>query len=62
MTPLQTRTYTARETAQLLGIGHSTLTQAVREGRADHLEPIRVGETMRFPRRLIDQITHGTTA
>lgn len=56
---LEARTYSARETATLIGIGYSTLCQAVREGRADHLKPIRVGETMRFPRYHIDAITLG---
>lgn len=50
------KTYTARETAALLGIGHTTLCRHVREGTADHLRPIRVGQTIRFPRAHIDRL------
>lgn len=50
------RTYTAAEVAEMLGIGHSTLCRHVRDGNAQHLHPIRVGTTIRFPRTHIDQL------
>lgn len=48
------RTYSAAETAAILGIGKATLTDHVRAGTAGHLNPIRVGRTLRFPKATID--------
>ena len=56
------RTYTARETADLLGIGHTTLCRHVRTGGADRLKPIVVGNTIRFPRTHIDALLEGEAA
>lgn len=56
------RTYTARETADLLGIGHTTLCRHVKTGGADHLKPIVVGTTIRFPRAHIDSLLEGEAA
>ena len=56
---VKARTYSAAETAAILGIGKSTLTDHVREGTADHLHPIRVGRTIRFPMNVIDGLVGG---
>lgn len=56
------RTYTVPEVAELLGIKLSTLYQQVREGRAGHLRPIRVGTVTRFPRTHIDRLLEGEAA
>ena len=53
------RTYTLREVADILGVPYSTLAQQVREGKADHLRPIRVGTRTVFPRIHIDHLTEG---
>ena len=53
---VKARTYTVAETAQILGIGTSTLHEHVRKGTADHLHPVRVGKTTRFPKSTIDKI------
>lgn len=60
--PRQARTYSARETAEIIGVPYSTLTEMVREGRVDHLRPIRVGRQTRFPKVHIDRLTEGTAA
>lgn len=49
-------TYSVPETAALLGFATSTLYQQVREGRADHLKPIRLGTKTRFPKSHIDRL------
>lgn len=54
------RTYTARETADILGIGHTTLCRHVKTGAADHLKPIVVGQTIHFPIAHIDDIAPPT--
>lgn len=51
-----TRTYSAAETSQILGIAKSTITTAVRENRAPHLHAIRVGKALRFPKNVIDEL------
>lgn len=56
---VKARTYSAAETAAILGIGKSTLHDHVRAGTADHLHPIRVGTTTRFPKATIDALTAG---
>ena len=53
------RTYSAAETARILGIGKSTLTDHVRKGTAKHLRPIRVGDALRFPMAVIDDLAGG---
>lgn len=53
------RTYSAAETATILGIGKSTLTDHVRNGTAEELRPIRVGKTIRFPMSVIDSLAGG---
>lgn len=53
---VRARTYTVAETAQILGIGKSTLHEHVRNGTVDHLHPVRVGKTTRFPKITIDEI------
>lgn len=62
MTLHEPRTYTAAETAAILGIGKSTLHDHVRAGTANHLHPVRVGTTVRFPRTVIDNLTTGATS
>lgn len=56
---VKSRTYSAAETAAILGIGKSTLHDHVRAGTADHLHPIRVGTTTRFPKATIDALAAG---
>ena len=50
------KTYSAAETAAILGIAKSTITTAVRENRAGHLHAIRVGKALRFPKNVIDAL------
>ena len=56
------RTYSAQETAEILGIGKSTITKWVREGKAQQLAPIKLGTAIRFPRTIIDQLAPKETA
>ena len=50
------RTYSAQETADILGISKSTICKWAREGKAQQLAPIKLGEALRFPRAVIDQL------
>ncbi|WP_288858172.1 helix-turn-helix domain-containing protein [uncultured Corynebacterium sp.] len=50
------RTYSAAETAAILGISKSTICKWVRLGEAEQLKPIKVGEALRFPRVVIDAL------
>lgn len=50
------RTYSAAETAAILGMSKSTICKWVREGEADQLKPIKLGEALRFPRVVIDAL------
>lgn len=52
-------TYSAAETAAILGFGKSTLLEHVAKGTADHLKPIRLGRAIRFPKTTIDQLAKG---
>lgn len=54
---IKCRTYSAADTALILGIGKSTLLENVNRGDADHLRAIRVGTTIRFPIAVIDELT-----
>lgn len=56
---VKARTYSAAETAQILGIGKSTLHDHVRAGTADHLHPVTVGRATRFPMSVIDALAGG---
>lgn len=56
---VKSRTYSAAETAAILGIGKSTLHDHVRAGTAKHLHPIRVGTATRFPKATIDALAAG---
>lgn len=56
---IKCRTYSAADTALILGIGKSTLLDNVNRGSAKHLRAIRVGNTVRFPRVVIDALTEG---
>ena len=56
---VKARTYSAAETAAILGIGKSTLHDHVRAGKVDHLHPIRVGTVTRFPKATIDALAGG---
>ncbi|MBA1835424.1 helix-turn-helix domain-containing protein [Corynebacterium wankanglinii] len=56
---IKCRTYSAADTALILGIGKSTLLENVNRGDADHLRAIRVGTTIRFPIAVIDGLTAG---
>ena len=58
-TAVKARTYSSAEAAAILGIGKSTLTRHVSEGTADHLHPVRVGSTLRFPKNIIDNLADG---
>lgn len=58
-TAVKARTYSVAETAAILGIGKSTLHDHVRAGTADHLHPVRVGSTLRFPKNIIDNLADG---
>lgn len=50
------RTYSAQETADILGISKSTICKWAREGKAQQLAPIKLGTAIRFPRVVIDQL------
>lgn len=50
------RTYSAAETAEIIGISKSTICKWVRDGKADQLAPIKVGHALRFPRAVIDRL------
>lgn len=50
------RTYTVAEVSAILGIAQSTIYEMVRESRAGHLYPIRVGRAVRFPKNVIDNL------
>jgi len=56
---VKARTYSAAETAAILGFGKTTLLEHVRTGRADHLHPVRLGRAIRFPKATIDAIAEG---
>ena len=56
---LQARTYSAAETAAILGIGKSTLHDHVRAGTANHLHPIKLGRATRFPKAIVDKLAAG---
>lgn len=56
---LKARTYSAAETAAILGIGKSTLHDHVRAGTAKHLNPIKLGRATRFPKTTIDALAGG---
>lgn len=56
MTLPQPRTYSAAEVASITGISKSTICKWVREGKANHLHPIKLGNALRFPRTVIDQL------
>lgn len=56
------RTYSAQETADILGISKSTICKWAREGKADQLAPIKLGTAIRFPRAVIDQLAPKETA
>ena len=55
------RTYSAQETADILGISKSTICKWAREGKAQQLAPIKLGTAIRFPRAVIDQLAPQTT-
>lgn len=54
----ESKTYTVSESALILGIPESTLYRQLRDGKAEHLRPIRVG-VWRLPRRIIDALANG---
>lgn len=56
---VKARTYSAAETAAILGIGKSTLHDHVRAGTANHLHPIKLGRATRFPKATIDKLAGG---
>lgn len=56
---VKARTYSAAETAAILGIGKSTLHDHVRAGTANHLHPIKLGRATRFPKTTIDKLAAG---
>ena len=56
---VKARTYSAAETAAILGIGKSTLHDHVRAGTANHLHPIKLGRATRFPKATIDALAGG---
>lgn len=56
---VKARTYSAREAADILGIGKSTIHDHVRNGTAAHLHPVRVGQAVRFPKTVIDALAGG---
>ncbi|MDK8637506.1 helix-turn-helix domain-containing protein [Corynebacterium imitans] len=59
---VRARTYSVAETAAILGVGKSTLTDHVRNGTAVELSPVRVGRTVRFPMAVIDRLASGDAA
>ena len=52
------RTMTVPQAAEALGIPASTLYQAIRENRAKHLHPIRIGNTPRIPTSVVDRLAN----
>lgn len=56
------RTYSAQETADILGISKSTICKWAREGKAQQLAPIKLGTAIRFPRAVIDKLAPKETA
>lgn len=50
-----TRTYTAQEVADMLGVALSTLIRQTRAGQLKELRPIQVGNRFLFPRTTVDQ-------
>lgn len=56
---VKARTYSAAETAAILGIGKSTLHDHVRAGTAKHLHPVKLGRATRFPKATIDALAAG---
>lgn len=52
----QARTYSVKETAEILGISSRSLYRHVEKGTAAHLSPITVGKRIAFPRRVIDSL------
>ena len=56
------RTYSAQETADILGISKSTICKWAREGKAQQLAPIKLGTAIRFPRTVIDKLAPKETA
>lgn len=56
---IKCRTYSAQETATILGIGKSTLLEHVNKGTANHLRAIRLGSAVRFPMAVIDALVEG---
>ena len=50
-----TRTYTAQEVADILGVALSPLLRHTRAGKLQELHPIQVGNRIVFPRTIVDQ-------
>lgn len=51
-------TYSTREAAEILGYSRVTLARHVKDGTADHLNPIIVGRNIRFPKATIDRLVN----
>ena len=56
LTNMEPKAYTLTETAELLGMSKSTLYSYARQGKIDHLRPIRLGTKTFFPRKHIDSL------
>ena len=47
--------YTVKEVAEIYALSRSTVYDLVHSGRVDHLSPTRMGNTIRFPKALVDK-------
>lgn len=57
----ESKTYTVREAAEVLGMKESTLYEQLRKGKAEGLKPFRLGG-WRIPRRTVDAKANGLAA
>lgn len=59
---LHCRTYSAAETARILGVGRTTIFDNAHAGKLEHLRPLWVGTRLRFPKDVIDRVAAGEVA
>ncbi|AKF28227.1 hypothetical protein YH66_12065 [[Brevibacterium] flavum] len=57
----ESKTYTVKEAAEVLGVGESTLYDQLIKGKLDDLKPFRIGG-WRIPRRTVDAKANGLAA
>lgn len=59
MSTRKSKTYSVVETAELIGVSKTALYECIKKGEVDHLRPIRVGGSTRFPKAHIDCLLEG---